>query len=38
VFIRREEGERSIEGVRGDERDLATRPRIEREPKAGELN
>ena len=38
VFIGHEDGERFIEGVRGDERELAARLRIEREPEAGELN
>jgi len=38
VFIRREDGERLIEEVRGDEREPAARLRIEREPEAGELN
>ena len=39
VFIRREDAERFIEEVRGDEPDLAENLRIEeREPEAGGLN
>jgi hypothetical protein len=39
VYVRREDAERFVEEIRGDEPELAESPRIEeRELRAGELN